>query len=207
MQSFFALLDELLACPSAERIERERRIHEVFELERAVLALDMSGYSLSVRRDGVLSHLCKIRRMQQRVAPLIERFDGEVVRELADNILAAFPEPAKAVQAALAINHAVHLSQQGPASEALLSVSIGIDYGKLLLISGHDCFGDPVNIAFKLGEEVARAGEILITEKAMRALGESAGCPFEALRVSLSGVEVLAYRVGYEVPQAIAIGN
>ncbi len=201
MSSFLALIDELMACPAAERVERERRIHDAFEHERAVLALDMSGYSLSVRRGGILSHLCKIRRMQREVRPLVERFHGEVVRELADNVLATFPAPANAIQAAVAINHAVYLSQQDQDGDPLLTVSIGIDYGKLLLISGHDCFGESVNIAFKLGEDVAEAGEILITENARQGLGATSPFPLKAMQLSVSGLELLAYRIGYEPPQ------
>lgn len=199
MHSFLALIDELMSCPAAQRDAQERRIHDAFEHQRAVLALDMSGYSLSVRRAGILSHLCQIRRMQRHVGPLIEHFQGEVVRELADNVLAAFPEPGHAIAAAVAINHAIYLSQQDPASEPLLTVSIGIDYGKLLLVSGHDCFGETVNIAFKLGEDVAQAGEILITENVRQRLGESSPFPLQAMQLSVSGLDLLAYRIGYDV--------
>ena len=38
---------------------------------------------------------------------------------------------------------------------------IGIEYGSLLRLAD-DAFGDPVNIAFKLGEDVAEPNEILI---------------------------------------------
>ena len=56
MESFLALIDELNACAPAARAEVERRICEDFQVERAVLALDMSGYSFSVRRGGIFPH-------------------------------------------------------------------------------------------------------------------------------------------------------
>jgi adenylate cyclase len=127
MNSFFAVIDELNSCSALERPALEARILRDFEQERAVLALDMSGYSFSVRRGGILPHLCRIRRMQQAATPLVERFGGEVVKQVADNILAIFREPRHAIDAAVAINQAVAASRAGEACDdsALLSVGIG----------------------------------------------------------------------------------
>ena len=46
-------------------------------------------------------------------------------------------------------------------------ISIGIDYGRLLLIGEVEFFGDPVNTASKLGEDLAARSEILLTQRAM----------------------------------------
>lgn len=193
---FLALIDELTDCSPEERRGIECRIWSVFEADRAVLALDMSGYSSSVRRDGILSHLCQIRRMQRLSGQLIENAHGEVIRQLADNILAVFMTPREAIEAALAINHAVRSSQaEDSDDDRLLTVAIGIDYGKLLLVPGHDCFGDAVNIAFKLGEDVAGAGEILITKNAMQRLDDPHVFPLQELSLSLSGVEIMAQKL------------
>jgi class 3 adenylate cyclase len=198
---FLVLVDELTDCPSEERCGVERRIWSAFEADRAVLALDMSGYSSSVRRDGILTHLCKIRRMQRLAGQLIERSEGEVVRQLADNILAVFMTPRQAIEAALAINQAIRSSQrEDPENDRLLTVAIGIDHGKMLLVPGHDCFGDAVNIAFKLGEDVAGAGEILITQNAMQRLDDPEVFLLQELSLTLSGVEVFAQKLVYYEP-------
>merc|ERR1719420_1915585 len=42
-----------------------------------------------------------------------------------------------------------------------VSVSIGIKDGSLVLIEG-DVYGDPVNVASKLGEDIAEPGELLV---------------------------------------------
>ena len=44
-------------------------------------------------------------------------------------------------------------------------LSVGIDYGRLLLIDGEDYFGDPVNTASKLGEDLAIKAETLVTQR------------------------------------------
>ena len=193
MEAFLTLIDELNICAPATRAEVERRICEIFQVERAVLALDMSGYSFSVRRGGILPHLCKIRRMQQLVSPLIERFDGQVVKQVADNILAVFLTPKRALDAAIAINQLLAAPQLP--EDALLRVAIGIDYGPFLLVPQYDAFGDPVNIAYKLGEDVAGPGEILLTASARQLLGNDRALPLEELTLSISGIELLAYRV------------
>jgi len=196
MDSFFSLIDELNDCRPDERPSIERRIRRTFEIHRAVLALDMSGYSFSVQRDGIVSHLCKIRRMQKITMPIIESIGGEVVRQLADNILAVFEEPAAAIQSAIAINGAVR-DAQIQNDDQILTVAIGIDYGPLLLVPGYDCFGDPVNIAYKLGEDVAHGGEILITENARQRLAPDNRFSLQAITLSISGLEVRAHRVLY----------
>lgn len=196
IEPFLALIDELDDCAPAARGDVERRICDAFQVERAVLALDMSGYSFSVRRGGILPHLCKIRRMQQLVSPMIERFEGQVIKQVADNILAVFATPLDAVNAAIAINELLAANPlQTPEGDDPLQVAIGIDYGTFLLVPGYDCFGDPVNVAYKLGEDVAHGGEILITAAARERLGETAAFPFEELALSISGIELLAARL------------
>lgn len=198
MHAFLARIDELNRCAPDERGALERSIHAEFEVTRAVLALDMSNYSLFVRRGGILPHLCKIRRMQLLATPIIEGNSGELIKQSADNLLALFDTPDRAIQAAVAINHAIEFAQATHGEEAILSVGIGIDFGQLLRIPQGDCFGDCVNIAYKLGEDLARAGEILITETALSRLQHAAGFALEALDLSISGMELSAHRVRYE---------
>ena len=48
--------------------------------------------------------------------------------------------------------------------------SIGIGYGKVHLIGNEDAFGQQVNFAYNLGENIAGAGETFLTEEADQAL-------------------------------------
>lgn len=185
MKDFFSLIDQLDRATSGERTALERQLAERYQCHKAVLALDMSGFSLSVRRDGIVSYLCCIRRMQLAMAPLVPEFRGQLVKFEADNLLAVFDDPACAVAAAAAMTRA--------ARGAALEVAIGLDYGPVLLVPGQDCYGDAVNIAFKLGEDVARPGEILLTRSLGERLGDIEG--LEALTLSIGGLQIPAYRV------------
>jgi adenylate cyclase len=189
VKNFLDLIDRMNAAAGADRAELERELAARYQCRKAVLALDMSGFSLTVRRSGIVSYLCCIRRMQQAMEPLLPEFRGELVKFEADNLLAVFDEPRHAVAAARAMARA--------ARDIPLGVAIGLDYGPILLIPGQDCFGDAVNIAYKLGEDVAREGEILMT----RAMGDGLGSreSLEALELSIAGLHIAAYRA---LPQA-----
>ena len=55
-------------------------------------------------------------------------------------------------------------------------------------------YGDEMNLACKLGEELARRGEVLLTPSAYAALGSPPGA-FEPASFSNSGIEFTAYRL------------
>jgi adenylate cyclase len=195
VKSFYEMIDRLNEAFEAERGDAERRILNAYQRERAVLALDMSGFSLSVRRNGILNCLARIRRMQQLTAPLLPQYGGELVKYEADNLLAVFDDAARAVAAALAMNRAVSRYGQSAQDAVPLALGIGIDVGTVLLIPGKDCFGDAVNIAHKLGEDVAGPGEILVTEAVRERLTGEAAAQLERLNLSISGLEFQAFRV------------
>lgn len=189
MQSFFALIDHLNRCAEHERSELEKLVWSTFGVERAIMALDMSQFSLSVRRSGILSYLGQIRRMQVTTGPIVRDCGGEVIKFEADNLMAVFPDGPHAVRAAVMINQAL------PAADGAPAVSIGIDHGRFLMIPGEDCYGDPVNVAYKLGEDLARPGEILITEAVRSRLSEEQ--KLREQEVSISGLQFQAYAVVY----------
>ena len=184
MQDFLALVDRLNAAREAERAGVEAEIWERFGVERALLALDMSQFSLSVRRSGILPYVGLIRRMQALTAPIVAGHGGAVVKYVADNMIATFDLPEHAAGAAIAINRAI--AEGGERFQ----VAMGVDYGRFILIGGSDCYGDPVNVACKLGEDVAGAGEILLTAAARERLGAAFPHALREQRVSLSGLEV-----------------
>ena len=189
MQAFLALVDRLNDAAGDERARVEAQIWERFGVERAVLALDMSHFSLSVRRSGILPYLALIRRMHAVTRPIVERHGGAVVKYDADNMLASFPTVGEAASAALAINRAIVEGAER------FSVSMGVDFGRFLLIDGAECYGDPVNVACKLGEDVADSHEVLLTAAARAQLDPSFPYALREQKVSVSGLEVHVFAV------------
>ena len=193
MKTFASLLDALIDAPPDRHSAIEGLILSTFQRQRAVLALDMSGFTMTVRREGILAYLCQIRRMQKLTCPIVLAFGGEVVKNEADNLLAVFEDPERAVRAALAMQDAA--AQGSGSTQPVIALSIGIDFGSLLLIDGVECFGDAVNFAYKLGEDIARPGEVLITSNVGSYLSACNDLTLSEMQISISGLEVKSFSV------------
>ena len=72
---------------------------------------------------------------------------------------------------------------------------MGIDHGELLLVGDSDFFGDPVNTASKLGEDLAVTGETLITERALRHTSLNVNETVERMIARISDIEISYIRV------------
>ena len=76
-------------------------------------------------------------------------------------------------------------------------IACGIDYGKILIVGNEDCFGDAVNRACKLGEDIAAAGEILVTQDAIKTITSEMDFKLREVNISVSGLHIPAYAIGY----------
>lgn len=194
--TFFSLIDDLNAAPPAERQRLEESIWHAYGTEKAVMALDMSQFSLTVRRRGIVAYIAMIRHMQQLTGKIVHDAGGQVMKYHADNLMAVFGDAAEAVAAAVRINQSLSTAEHRESLDAY-SVSIGIDYGRFLMVDENDCYGDPVNIAYKLAEDLGRPHEVLITEAIHRRLGPALMYPVQEQQVSVSGMEFKAFAVKY----------
>ena len=181
-----------------ERKKIEDEIWNKYGTENTVLVLDMFGFSLLTRKYGIIHYLSMIRRMQLTVEPIIIGHGGWVVKFEADNCFALLPDPLAAARAAISIQHALNAANILTDEELDVHVAIGIDYGKILIINNEDIFGDAVNRACKLGEDVGHAGEILMTSQAMELIPKEAEINGKAMEVSISGMTIPAYTILYK---------
>ena len=195
------LLEYAQATKGAKMREIEQALWDRFGATKAVLVLDMSGFSLLSRRYGVVHYLSMVRRMQLTTQEVVDRHGGEVVKFEADNCFAAFPDVAAAVAAAVALNQTFHRINLDTADEYDIRIAIGIDHGRILLIGGPDYFGDAVNTACKLGEDTAQAGEILLTQRAYEQLPTDQQEGADAMDLSMAGIEIKAWRILYNPTQ------
>ena len=138
-----------------------------------------------------------VKRMQLTTEPIIKSFDGNVIKYEADNCFALFPTPLSAVNAAIAMQHAFHASNMMTSDDLDIYISCGIDYGRILVVEEKDCFGDAVNRASKLGEDVASAGEVLITKEAMDKIPSDAEIKAKSMSLSISGINITAFAIEY----------
>jgi class 3 adenylate cyclase len=120
----------------------------------AIMFTDIVGYTALMGEDEqkAFKLLHKNRQVQQ---PIIKRFNGTLIKELGDGILAIFKTATDAVLCADAI-------QQACASVPGLQLRIGIHLGEVIF-EHNDVFGDSVNIASRL-QASAPIGSIWISE-------------------------------------------
>lgn len=181
----------------AERKLIETALWETYGQEQAVFVLDMSGFSRLTRKYGIIHYLSMVRRMQLTTGPIVKSFDGYMIKYDADNCFALFPAPLNAVNAAIAMQHAFDAANILTADDLDIRIGCGIDFGRILVVGNEDCFGDAVNRASKLGEDVAEAGDILVTQEAMQLIPTEAGIKSREISISISGIEIPAYMVEY----------
>lgn len=191
----------LLQYSQSEVLEERKKIEDAlwdgYGAEYAVFVLDMSGFSLLTRKYGIVHYLSMVRHMQLTTEPIVRSYGGSMIKYEADNCFAVFPDPLSAVNAAIAMQHAFDAANLLTSEDLDIHIACGIDYGKLLIIGHEDCFGDPVNRASKLGEDLAAAGEILLTKEAMQLVPAEAGIQAHEISVSISGITIPAFMVDY----------
>ena len=167
-----AEFDQLIASFSAsgEAAEQEDirlSIWDRFGTTGATFISDMANFSSTSRTQGVCHFLKLIHRTRETVAPIIASNNGLLLKCDADNCYAYFENPSDALRASIEVNAALFNMNQSRDLAEHVYLSVGIDYGRLLLVGDEDYYGDPVNTASKLGEDLAGKSETLITQRAL----------------------------------------
>ncbi len=183
----------------AQRNEHPELLHQIdlqirerFEQTTALLVLDMCGFSRLTVKYGIIHYLAMIQRMQRVVLPLVSECGGRVLKTEADNVFAVFPDVPAALTLALSVTEELARSNAVMPKDWDVHVSVGIGYGPLLMVGEHDAFGAEMNLASKLGEDMAEAEQILLTEAAWSRLGTKKRA-FVARRTRISGLAFQYY--------------
>lgn len=154
--------------PDPNKAESIREgIWEKFGTEGAVLISDMASFSSTSRKIGVCHFLKMIHRARQIIAPIVEGNNGILLKCDADNCYAFFTNTDDAIQASFDVNRALFKANDAFGIGEQIYLSVGIDYGRVLMAGDIDFFGDPVNTASKLGEDLAVREEVLVTRRAL----------------------------------------
>lgn len=144
---------------------------EKYARTRAVLVLDVTGFTISTIRGGAVSSFLRILDIQKICFPALREYGATFVQAFADDVVALFDEPGAAVDAALEIRRRVaNFNEDSDKHDYAPECCIGIGYGLLYDIGPNHAMGDEMNRASVLGEDTARGGEILVTEGVREAL-------------------------------------
>jgi len=183
------LLSEMIEQPERrEAIAQE--IASVFGQDKAILVLDMSGFSRTTHRHGIVSFLLMIHQMRLIACPCITNHAGIMVKAEADNLFCLFDTVADAVRAARDITQRLDTVNLVLPEDRRLYASVGIGFGHVLNIEDKDLFGNEVNLASKLGEDVAGQGAVLLTPEAFSHLQETGDIQAREETLNISGLSL-----------------
>jgi adenylate cyclase len=191
----WALIEERCN-PGADVAVIDQRIWDLFGEEWAVMFTDLSGFSRRVREFGIIHFLQIIHEQRKILLPIVERHDGLLIKEEGDSLLILFRRVERALDCGIAMQRACRQVNERRKAEEQILLCLGIGYGKILRIADTDAWGREVNAASKLGEDTAKASEILVTAAAYEALTEYRGVTFESIGANSLGPEE-NFRVAY----------
>jgi len=148
-----------------------------------------------VQKHGLLFFLRKIRYMQKIVGPLLTQWNGRLVKFEADNAYAVFESNLDAARCALSIHETFQYLADGLPDVDDVVVSIGLARGRILMIPGQDFFGDAVNLASKLGEDIAGHRETYVSADLLADLATDSQIKVETVDIAVSGINLKAGRI------------
>lgn len=193
---FEQLIADLSGATDADRQgEIKKAIWDRFGTSGATLISDMASFSSTSRSLGICHFLKMIHRTREIISPIIEKNGGTLLKCEADNCYAFFADASDAIRTSFEINKALFEENRVRELDEQIYLSVGIDYGDLLLVGSSDYYGDPVNTSSKLGEDLAIKGETLVTE---RALSHSTYCVnenVERMVARISDIEISYVRI------------
>ena len=161
----------------------DRRIWDLFGETWAIMFTDLSGFSRQVAAFGIIHFLQVIYEQKQLLLPIVEAHDGILIKIEADSFMILFKSPGRALECGIAMQRTCQTVNLRRPPEEQIVLCLGVGYGELLKIGDADVYGLEVNLASKLGEDIARGNEILVTPAARAAVGELAGSSFEEYQV------------------------
>lgn len=173
--------------PGADVARIDQRIWDLFGEDWAVVFTDLSGFSRQVEAFGIIHFLQIILEQERILLPVVAEHDGILIKSEADSYLLLFRRAEAALRCAVAMQHACQRWNARKVPEEQVLLCVGVGYGRILRIGDEDVFGQEVNAASKLGEDTAKANEILVTRAAREAAGEIEGVGYEELGLPVPG--------------------
>ena len=183
---------------NAGRVDKE--IEERSLDDVTVMMVDSSGFSRKTHAYGVIQFLAVMTHCYDRIIPRLEARGGICLSRNADNIFALFEKPADAVRAAIDMQQWLQKRNLGKPDQEQYSVCIGINSGTVVRLADN-VYGDMVNIAAKLGEDLAAKDQILVTKAVAEQVGKTYDIRYDRT-VEVGSQMIELHEVQYEVPTA-----
>lgn len=148
--------------------------------ELIMLQSDLSGFTRLTKKYGILHFMTLIMNCRKIFEAQLRASDGELLKYDGDNIICRFPCSKVAISCVLEVYRDIAEYNKDKELDFQIRCKIGMAKGKVLVSSDGDIMGDGWEDCCTLSEEMAKIGEILITEEIKNDLnGIAVDCEFE----------------------------
>ena len=144
-----------------------------------ILFTDLKGSTQMYATHGDAPSYATVRAHFAQLTEILEKHDGAIVKTIGDSVMAAFHDPAKAVQAALKIQAAC----------TPLIVKLGLYTGPALAVTANgqlDYFGQTVNVASRVQGQ-SHGGDIVLSDELLAYVPDV--LPRESFTAHLKGTD------------------
>ena len=155
--------------PPGKRPELDCKSFPQLFRKRGVVFTDTADFTLRTARDGILHFLMVFDTVAVLAEAVVKKTGGEMVKVDGDSLLLRYEDADAAVRSVLALDEALQAYNRGVPENEQVHFSYGIGYGDIL-DTDDDMFGLEVNLASKIGEDLAEPGEALLTASACAVL-------------------------------------
>jgi class 3 adenylate cyclase len=170
--------------------------HEVGVATVAIVFTDLRGSTAMYEGSGDAPAYGRVRGHFDFLRERIAESGGAVVKTIGDAVMAAFPEPAEAVAAALATQAGVETWCHEEGIAPPLVLKIGLHAGPAVVVNANgrlDYFGRTVNLAARIQRQAA-GGDVTLAasvwdDPTVRAAAAERGALWESFRATLPGIE------------------
>lgn len=151
-----------------------------------ILFVDIVGYTATTSRQSRTENADLLKTFNRTLLPLVQRFDGKLVKSIGDAMLLTFRSPTDAMLCSMALQDAMHNYNLHIAQADPIHIRVAANLGEVR-VTKNDIFGEPVNLAARI-EGVAPADEIYLSEAVYMAMNKAEVPACEVGEFTLAGV-------------------
>ncbi len=173
----------------------DKMIFDKYGKTLTVMITDSSNFTRRTKQYGIIHFLSTMQKAYREMDIVIQAHGGKVVKEWADDIFAIFPTSKAGLTCAINMQKRLQEMNAGKSEEDTFTICAGLAKGEILFLD-REIFGDAVNMASKLGEDLASSDDILLSESVYEDVQkEFPQLSYEQKHAKMSGVEFNYYLV------------
>jgi len=157
---------------SEELLQERQRLEQLYKdkytREITVMFTDLKDSTSLTENEGDMTARELIQSHNSILFPLIEQFNGTLVKTMGDGTMSYFEQAQDAQRTAVAFQKALITYNANPQTKLNIVVRIGLNTG-VGIVEEDDIYGDVVNVAARF-EALAGSGEVYMSESCFQSL-------------------------------------